>query len=305
MKKLKDKKKLVIIPDGPLYGLPFELLFIKKDNKWFIEKFATTVSPSAYSYVALNLDKRIPFSSSNSFVGFGNPKIQDVKIVKNSELEKIELEFSKVLTRGGAVDLKYLKMFPELPETENELRRISSKFDNKSQLYLREEFNEKQIKNINFKNFKVISFATHALVVGEIDGLAEPAIVLSVPDKATKENDGLLTASEIVKLNLSTDLVILSACNTASSSGKTNSEALSGLANSFFYSGTKSLLVTHWSIISDTSVELVTDTFDFLYEADGDLSIALTKAKIKMLKENKTQHPIYWAPYTLVGRSKI
>ena len=104
-------------------------------------------------------------------------------------------------------------MFPELPETEDELRKISTKFDSNSKLYLREEFNEKQIKSIDFRKFKVVSFATHALVVGEIEGLAEPAIVLSVPNEATKENDGLLTASEIVKLNMGTDLIILSACN--------------------------------------------------------------------------------------------
>ena len=303
LNKIKDKEKLVIIPDA-FDGLPFELLY-DKNRKWFVEKFAVTVSPSAYSYVSLNLDKKIPFSSGNNFAGFGNPKIQDVKVAENSELKKVELEFSKVLTRGGAVNLKYLKLFPELPETEDELRKISTKFDSNSKLYLREDFNENQIKTTDFKKFKVVSFATHALVVGEIEGLAEPAIVLSVPDKATRDNDGLLTASEIVKLDLSTDLVILSACNTASSSGKTNSEALSGLANSFFYSGTKSLLVTHWSIISDTSVQLITDTFDFLDETNGDLSKALTKAKIKMLKDNNTKHPIYWAPYTLVGRSSI
>ena len=302
---IKDKKKLAIVPDGPLYGLPFELLYDKKNRKWLLEQHAITISPSAQSYAALNLDNTIPFSKAKSFVGFGNPKIQDVKVAKNPELKKIELEFSKVMTRGGAVNLKYLKLFPELPETEDELKRISSKFDNNSKLYLREEFNEKLIKSIDFKKFKVVSFASHALVVGEIEGLAEPAIVLSVPREATKEDDGLLTASEIVKLNLNTDLVILSACNTASSSGKTNSEALSGLANSFFYSGAKSLLVTHWSIISDTSVQLVTDTFDFLEETNGDLSLALTKAKIKMLKNYETRHPIYWAPYTLVGRSKI
>ena len=92
---------------------------------------------------------------------------------------------------------------------------------------------------------------------------------------------------------------------TNSSSGKTNSETLSGLATSFFYSGARSLLVAHWSIISETSVDLVSDTFDYLGETNGDLSLALTKAKIKMMENEKTSHPIYWAPYTLVGRSQI
>ena len=125
-----------------------------------------------------------------------------------------------------------------------------------------------------------------------------------MPEKITDNNDGLLTASEIIKLNINSDLVILSACNTASSDGNANSEALSGLANSFFYSGAKSLIVTHWSVISKTSVDLMVNTFDFLEESQGDISSALMKSKIKMLKNPNTSHPIYWAPYTLVGRMK-
>jgi len=302
--KIKEKKKIIIVPDGPLYGLPFELLFDKENQKWLLEKYAITISPSVYSFIGLN--KNVEFNTSNSFIGFGNPKIRDTKLADNSKLKNtMELEFSELFTRGGDVNLKYLKLFPELPETEIELKSIASKFDKNSKLYLGEDFNEDTINSIDFKKYKVISFASHALVVGEIDGLSEPAIVLSLPKKATVDNDGLLTTSEIIKLDLNSDLVILSACNTASSSGKTNSEALSGLATSFFYSGARSLLVTHWSIISETSVDLVSDTFDYLGETNGDISLALAKAKIKMMENEKTSHPIYWAPYTLVGRSQI
>jgi len=301
---IKGKNKIIIVPDGPLYALPFELLFDKENQKWLMEKYAVTISPSVYSFSGLN--KNVEFNTANSFVGFGDPKIRDTKLADNSKLKNtIELEFSELFTRGGNVNLKYLKLFPELPETEIELKSIASKFDKNSKLYLREDFNENNINSINLKKYKVVSFASHALVVGEIDGLSEPAIVLSLPKKATVDNDGLLTTSEIIKLDLDSDLVILSACNTASSSGKTNSEALSGLATSFFYSGARSLLVTHWSIISETSVDLVSDTFDYLAETNGDLSLALTKAKIKMMENKKTSHPIYWAPYTLVGRSQI
>ncbi|MBC8295736.1 MAG: CHAT domain-containing protein, partial [Pelagibacterales bacterium] len=301
---LEHKEKLIIIPDGPLYSIPYELLFDNDSDKWLVEKYAITVYPSIYSFSALN--NNIAFNKSNSFLGLGNPKIQDDRVADNSKfLKDAELEFSNIFTRGGSVDLKYLKLFPELPETEVELKRIASKFDNNSKLYLRERFNEKQLKKINFSNFKVVNFATHALVVGEIDGLSEPAIVLSLPKKISDHDDGLLTAKEIIKMKLNNDLIILSACNTASSDGSSSGEALSGLANSFFYSGARSLLVTHWAIISDTSVDLVSDTFDFLNESDGDLSIALRKSKIKMLKNPKTSHPIYWAPYTLVGRSKL
>ena len=300
-----DKNKLIIIPDGPLYGIPFELLHDQSKDQWLIEKYSISISPSAYSYVALNYDNNLKFNTGNSFLGFGDPNIKGEKITDTSSFEDIlELEFSKVFTRGGGVDLKYLKMFPELPETAIELKKISKKFDENSKLYLRDEFNEEKINSINFDNYKVVSFASHALVVGEIDGLAEPSIVLSLPKEITDNNDGLLTASEIIELKVNSDLVILSACNTASSDGNANSEALSGLANSFFYSGAKSLIVTHWSVISKTSVDLMIDTFDFLKESNGDMSTALMKSKIKMLNDPKTSHPIYWAPYTLVGRMK-
>ena len=302
---IKNKKKIIIIPDGPLYGIPFELLHDKRSNQWLIEKNAISTSPSAYSYIALNFENNLKFTTGNSFLGFGDPNIKGTKIAESSDFEDIlELEFSKVFTRGGNIDLKYLKMFPELPETAEELKKISKKFDQNSKLYLRDDFNENNINSINFDNYKVVSFASHALVVGEIDGLSEPSIVLSLPKKITDNDDGLLTASEIINLNINSDLVILSACNTASSDGNTNSEALSGLANSFFYSGAKSLIVTHWSVISKTSVDLMVDTFDFLEESEGDLSAALMKSKIKMLKNPNTNHPIYWAPYTLVGRMK-
>ena len=279
-------------------------MYDKKNQQWLIEKNAISISPSAYSYVALNLEDKLKFNSGNSFIGFGDPNIKGTKTAKSSDFKDIlELEFSKVFTRGGNIDLKYLKMFPELPETADELKRISKKFDQNSKLYLRDDFNENNITSINFDNYKVVSFASHALVVGEIDGLSEPSIVLSLPKKITNNDDGLLTASEIINLNINSDLVILSACNTASSDGNANSEALSGLANSFFYSGAKSLIVTHWSVISKTSVDLMVDTFDFLKKSEGDLSAALMKSKIKMLKNPDTNHPIYWAPYTLVGRT--
>ncbi|MDC1166288.1 CHAT domain-containing protein [Candidatus Pelagibacter sp.] len=301
---IKNKKKIIIIPDGPLYSIPFELLYDQENKKWLIENYAISISPSAYSYVALNFENDLKFNAGNSFLGFGDPNIKDEKTAKNSDFEEIlQLEFSKVFTRGGNIDLKYLKMFPELPETSEELKKISKKFDQNSKLYLGKDFNEKNINSINFNDYKVVSFASHALVVGEIDGLSEPSIVLSLPKKITDVDDGLLTASEIIKLNINSDLVILSACNTASSDGNANSEALSGLANSFFYSGAKSLIVTHWSVISKTSVDLMVDTFDFLKESEGDLSTALMKSKIKMLKNQSTSHPIYWAPYTLVGRT--
>src|SRR5262249_14920909 len=94
---------------------------------------------------------------------------------------------------------------------------------------------------------------------------AEPALILTPPPRATDEDDGLLTASEIAQLKLDADWVVLSACNTAAGeSSKPGTEALSGLARAFFYAGVRALLVSHWAVNSEATVKLITKTFDEL-----------------------------------------
>ena len=85
---------------------------------------------------------------------------------------------------------------------------------------------------------RIVHFATHGLIVGELKGLAEPALVLTPPADdaqagALEQDDGLLTASEVAALKLNADWVVLSACNTAAGDG--NAQALSGLARAYFY----------------------------------------------------------------------
>jgi CHAT domain-containing protein len=115
------------------------------------------------------------------------------------------------------------------------------------------------VKKEPLANYRVVYFATHALVAGEVEKFAkakaEPALVLSIPDKPSEEDDGLLTASEVAMLKLNADFVVLSACNTAAGD-KPGAEALSGLARAFFYAGAKSLVVSHWEVDSDATVAL-------------------------------------------------
>src|SRR6185436_963383 len=84
------------------------------------------------------------------------------------------------------------------------------------------------------------------------------------PEKGSELDDGLLTASEISRLKLDADWVVLSACNTAAPDGTPGAEGLSGLARAFFYAGARSLLVSHWAVASDATVALTTRMFEEL-----------------------------------------
>jgi len=104
-----------------------------------------------------------------------------------------------------------------------------------------------------------------------------------------------------LSLQLQTDWVVLSACNTACADGKAE-EALSGLARGFFFAGSKSLLVTHWSVESESAMRLTTNTFSS-YQKNPSMrrSEALRQAMLTTMAMPKFSHPTYWAPYALVG----
>jgi len=158
----------------------------------------------------------------------------------------------------------------------------------------------------------VIAFATHGLVPGDLDGLTEPALALSAPQLSGGGGDGLLGMDEVLALKLNADWVVLSACNTASGDGA-GAEAVSGLGRAFFYAGTRALLVTNWSVHSQSARELVTDLFKrqandpklTRAEALRLAMVALMDGPGYVGADGKTEfayaHPLFWAPYTIIG----
>jgi hypothetical protein len=108
-------------------------------------------------------------------------------------------------------------------------------------IHLGEDASETTLKRTSLADYGIVYFATHGLVAGDVKGLAEPSLVLSIPKQPSEFDDGLLTASEVGQLKLNADWVVLSACNTIAGD-KPGAEALSGLARSFFLFGARALL---------------------------------------------------------------
>jgi CHAT domain-containing protein len=117
--------------------------------------------------------------------------------------------------------------------------------------------------------------------------------------------------SKVLGLDLNSELVILSACNTSGKGDKSGAgEGFVGLTRSFMYAGTRSILVTHWSVESEAARDLMVATFKNIQkEARPE---ALKNAKLKMkgsIRDNKgvpsgklsLSHPFFWAPFVLVG----
>lgn len=162
------------------------------------------------------------------------------------------------------------------------------------------------MKTANLEQYRVIAFATHGLVAGDVNNLTEPALVLTPPRAGSADDDGLLTASEIAQLRLNADWIIASACNTASGDGSPGAEGLSGLARAFLYAGSRALLVSHWPVFSKAAVRLTTGTFEAL-RVDPAIgrAEALRRAEMSILDDPRSPleltHPAAWSPFIVVG----
>jgi CHAT domain-containing protein len=163
---------------------------------------------------------------------------------------------------------------------------------------------EEQVRRLPLDQYRVLYFATHGLLPGELKCQTEPALVLTPPANTPKDKgyDGLLQASEISTLRLNADLVVLSACNTAGGSGKFGGEALSGLAEAFFYAGARGLVVSHWQVPSESTALLMTAMFS---EIGPEFSVgparALSQAQQFISKQKGKEHPYFWAAFTMIG----
>jgi CHAT domain-containing protein len=214
-----------------------------------------------------------------------------------------------------AFDSSQLARLPRLPETAEEIRSLAGAMnaDPARDVFLGARANEKTVKTHDLTRYRVVVFASHGLVPGDLDGLTQPALALSAPDVSGVEGDGLLTIDEILALRLNADWVVLSACNTATGQGK-GSEAVSGLGRAFFYAGARALLVSNWPVETTSARVLTTDLFRRQQEDRGvDRAQALQQTMSWLIDRGtfvdaasgeplfSYAHPIFWAPFTLVG----
>jgi CHAT domain-containing protein len=304
--------KLTLAPDPDLLLLPWNALVVDlpseplphvhKRTRWLGREFALSFVPSVRAFMGLRSNTSRKSMAKTEFFGIGNPTFRKEapKLTSTGPSRPI------FVSRGADITASIQSLSP-LPDTEKELVEIASALGSAaSVVLLRERATERAVRRRDLSEFRVLSFATHALVAGEIAGIDEPAIVLTPGDEPDiLKNDGLLTASEISALQLDADLVVLSACNTAAGDIKRGGRGLSGLADSFLAAGARSIAVTQWSVISESAAKIGAElVLEQTHRRSGSPSESLRRAihsYIENAQHDHLAHPRFWGAYMIAG----
>lgn len=315
-----DKKHLIVAGSGALAKLPLAVLvkgaYAGRDPAqapWLVRDLAVTYVPTANGWLSLKRLGQVA-AGTQPLMAWGDPSFDpkaapQVAVAPASTIVRsVAAPRTSDLTARHVLDpetyVTYSKLLP-LPETRDEVLKLAKilEANPEQDVILGAQATRESVLQSSatgqLARKQVVVFATHGLLAGDLPNLNQPALAMA--STASPSDSPLLTLEDVLSLKLNADWVVLSACNTAGADGRAG-EALTGLARGFFFAGSRSLLVTHWSVESESATMLTTETFA-AYKRDPALrrAEALRQAMLQTMKQPQFAHPAYWAPYALVG----
>jgi len=317
--RLLSATSVVVDPSGPFEKLPLGVLVTDRAS---VEAFAASRGRDAYDYSRVNfLSKRVALSSAlsprsflvarklpaslapNPFMGFAEH--MPIAMTANVAGQMISIGTNCLVERRAIAALSnQLK-----PIDARELMRATTALGivNATELTGAAFSDTAVMERTDLNKFQVLHFATHGLTEGQWGcRQSPPALVTSIGGEGS---DGILSFGEIAKLRLDANLVVLSACDTAS--GVSNAEAraagqeesgatLEGLVRAFLAANTRAVLTTYWPISDEGESEALIENF---YRAGrtAPIAAALKTAQTEMMVVPKSSHPIFWGAFFVVG----
>lgn len=266
-----------------------------------------------------------------SLIAFADPVFQSNDATPGAATRSLLQSLGAM--RGDQVSI------PRLPETADEVNAVAAIVGGRHTLLLREAAQESRVKHDDLSAARYLHFATHGLLSGDFARLkdyvgdsataasgtrniviedvdeapleaastqGQPALVLTLVGDLGGE-DGLLTMNEVMGLKMNADLVVLSACNTAGERvDARNGEGFAGLTRAFMHAGARGLLVSHWSVESLATRDLITDFFRRRQTGAATAeALSGAQADIRASRDARLQlsraHPFFWAPFVHVG----
>jgi CHAT domain-containing protein len=306
---------LIVAPGAVLANLPLGLLISTAPDDgmnysnaaWLIRRMAVSQMPSPRAFLSLRQSEKTRVAAPRPFLGLGDPLLTGAAAQPGGPSGAAALDALALGCRQSSpTSSALLRALPPLHDTAEEVNAVSRALGGDSDsVLLGANADEASLRARPLDQYRVIYFATHGLLPGELHCQTEPGLVLSPPatDAPNADTDGLLEASEVAVLKLNADLIVLSACNTAAAGdGRFGGDALEGLADAFFNAGARAVLASHWEVPSAETTQLMTGVFQ-RYGQDGmrSLAQALRQSQLALTGAAATAHPFNWAAFTLIG----
>ena len=267
-------RRLIIVPDGPLHHLPFDVLRAERGGAPLAARFEIVVVPSATLWYRWH--NRPPRTPTHRTLTFADPTLE-APADGNAPTRSATLERGLRLGR--------------LPYARRESQVIERHLGSADTLVGRSA-SEKALKDRDLRGYDILHFAAHAIAD---EARPERSAVLLAPGAATE--DGLLQSREIESLDLTDRVVVLSACQTAAGA-VLSGEGMLSLARAFFAAGAGSVIGSRWPI-RDEDAAAMFDRFYAHVAAGASLADALKRAKTDAIDAHRPARA--WASLVLVG----
>jgi CHAT domain-containing protein len=152
--------------------------------------------------------------------------------------------------------------------------------------------------NARLGEYQIVHFATHGFLDSEHPELS--GIVLTMVDKNGVEKNGMMPLHDIYNMDLSAELTVLSACETAL--GKDiKGEGFIGLTHSFISAGSKSVVASLWKVDDRATAALMDEMYQSMLQKGMSPAAALRAAKLKVMQDKRWSNPYYWAGFVVQG----
>lgn len=302
-------KRLLIVGDGLLRFIPFEALPLPAssvpatDSEPLVSAHEIVILPSALTLAALRSERNKSSGASKTIAVIADP-------VFEKDDPRVESRESKTTVgREGATFLATaLRDFSEsgggqgisrLPSTLREGKAIMD-FVSPGDGVMRTGFDATKQRFVGdrMNDYRIIHLATHGLLNNEHPDLS--GVVLSLVDEHGNSVDGFLRLHDIYSLDLSANLVVLSACRTGL--GKNiRGEGAVGLSSGFMYAGAKSVVASLWKVDDNATADFMNCFYTAILRDGQPPAAALRAAKLEMRKQGRWHQPFYWAGFVLQG----
>jgi len=299
-------KRLAIVADGVLQFIPFAALQTKNTagsgQGFVIETNEVVVLPSASVLAELRRNPRQSRTPGKTIAIFADPVFEanDPRLKPSSDnAATVGGVTSRAELRRVSRDFSFGDTLPRLLSSRVEARNIAAVVP-PEQVVSNVDFaaSRENAMSSNLAHYRILHFATHGLLDTthpEFSGL-----VFSLYDKTGKAQDGFLRLDQIYNLNLNSELVVLSACQTAL--GKDiRGEGLVGLTRGFMYAGARRVVASLWKVDDAATAEFMRRFYQSVLKKKLSAAAALRQTQNEMREVPRFRSPYFWAGFTLQG----